>query len=229
MNGAVVNGAVPRRTRVVIVDDHAVVRRGIRAYLEVLDDMEVAEEAANGQEALARLEWMAVNQCMPDVVLMDLLMPKMDGATTIGAIKKRYPEVQIVVLTSFGEMERVHAALAQGAAGYLLKDAEPGEVVSAIRAAARDEVFLDPAVARGLTQEIVSPPTGLAALTGRERDVLVLVAEGWTNQQIADELVISERTARTHVSNVLRKLRMTSRTQAALFAVQQGLVPRQRP
>ncbi|MEV6012804.1 response regulator transcription factor [Streptomyces sp. NPDC051976] len=211
------------------MDDHAVVRRGIRAYLDVLDDMEVAEEAANGQEALARLDWMAVNHRLPDVVLMDLLMPRMDGPTTIGAIKQRYPEVQIVVLTSFGEMERVHAALAQGAAGYLLKDAEAGEVVSAIRAAARGEVFLDPAVARGLTQQIVSPPTGLAALTGRERDVLVLVAEGRSNQQIADELVISERTARTHVSNVLRKLRMTSRTQAALFAVHQGLVPHQPP
>lgn len=201
------------------------VRRGIRAYLDVLEDMEVAEEAANGQEALARLDRMAVNQQLPDVVLMDLLMPRMDGPTAIGAIKKRYPEVRIVVLTSFGEMERVHAALAQGAAGYLLKDAEPGEVVSAIRAAARGEVFLDPVVARGLTQQIVSPPTGLGALTGRERDVLVLVAEGWSNQQIADELVISERTARTHVSNVLRKLGMTSRTQAALFAVHQGLVP----
>ncbi|MFM9542200.1 response regulator [Streptomyces turgidiscabies] len=208
-----------------IVDDHAVVRRGIRAYLDVLDDMEVAEEAANGQEALARLERMAVNQQLPDVVLIDLLMPRMDGPTAIGAINKRYPKVRVVVLTSFGEMERVHAALAQGAAGYLLKDAEPGEVVSAIRAAARGEVFLDPAVARGLTQQIVSPPTGLGALTGRERDVLVLVAEGRSNQQVADELVISERTARTHVSNVLRKLRLTSRTQAALFAVHQGLVP----
>lgn len=219
------NGTEPGPTRVLIVDDHAVVRRGIRAYLDVLDDMEVAEEAANGQEALARLEWMAVNGQLPDVVLIDLLMPRMDGPTAIGAIKARYPEVRIVVLTSFGEMERVHAALAQGAAGYLLKDAEPGEVLSAIRAAARGEVFLDPAVARGLTQQIVSPPTGLGALTGRERDVLVLVAEGRSNQQIADELVISERTARTHVSNVLRKLRLTSRTQAALFAVHQGLVP----
>ncbi|MEE1757570.1 response regulator transcription factor [Streptomyces sp. SP18BB07] len=211
--------------RVLIVDDHAVVRRGIRAYLEVLDDMEVAEEAANGQEALARLERMSMNQRLPDVVLIDLLMPRMDGPTAIGAIKQRYPDVRIVVLTSFGEMERVHAALAQGAAGYLLKDAEPGEVVSAIRAAAQGEVFLDPAVARGLTQQIVSPPTGLGALTSRERDVLVLVAEGCSNQQIADELVISERTARTHVSNVLRKLRLASRTQAALFAVHQGLVP----
>jgi DNA-binding NarL/FixJ family response regulator len=210
---------------VLIVDDHAVVRRGIRAYLEVLDDMEAAAEAADGQEALARLDAMAAHGELPDVVLIDLLMPRMDGSTAIGLIKERHPGVPVVVLTSFGEMERVHAALAQGAAGYLLKDAEAGEVVSAIRAAARGEVFLDPAVARGLTQEMVSPPTGLVSLTSRERDVLVLVAEGRSNQQIADELVISERTARTHVSNVLRKLRLTSRTQAALFAVRQGLVP----
>ncbi|MFD3842980.1 response regulator [Streptomyces sp. NPDC058642] len=223
--GSAAGNGEPRPVRVLIVDDHAVVRRGIRAYLEVLDDMEVAAEAADGQEALTRLDAMAAHRELPDVVLIDLLMPKMDGATAIGAIKQRHPGLRVVVLTSFGEMERVHAALAQGAAGYLLKDADASEVVAAIRAAARGEVFLDPAVARGLTQEIVSPPTGLASLTGRERDVLVLVAEGRSNQQIADELVISERTARTHVSNVLRKLRLTSRTQAALLAVRQGLVP----
>jgi DNA-binding NarL/FixJ family response regulator len=117
--------------------------------------------------------------------------------------------------------------LANGASGYLLKDAEPTEVVAAIRAAANGDVFLHPAVARQLTREIVSPPTGLGALTGREREVLILVARGRSNQEIADELVISERTARTHVSNVLRKLQLTSRTQAALVAVRQGLVPPQ--
>ncbi|MFD9445134.1 response regulator [Streptomyces sp. NPDC060006] len=223
--GSAPGNGEPRPVRVLIVDDHAVVRRGIRAYLEVLDDMEVAAEAADGQEALTRLDAMAAHRELPDVVLIDLLMPRMDGVTAIGAIKQRHPGLRLVVLTSFGEMERVHAALAQGAAGYLLKDADASEVVAAIRAAARGEVFLDPTVARGLTQEIVSPPTGLASLTSRERDVLVLVAEGRSNQQIADELVISERTARTHVSNVLRKLRLTSRTQAALLAVRQGLVP----
>jgi DNA-binding NarL/FixJ family response regulator len=201
--------------RVLIVDDHAVVRRGIRAYLEVLDDLEVTAEAANGVEALS------------DVVLVDLLMPKMDGVATTARIRELYPELRTVVLTSFGEMERVHAALAAGASGYLLKDAEPTEVVAAIRAAARGEVFLDPAVARQLTQEMVSPPTGLGSLTARERDVLALVAHGRSNQEIADDLVISERTARTHVSNVLRKLQLTSRTQAALVAVRQGLVPPQ--
>ncbi|MFE1176425.1 response regulator [Streptomyces sp. NPDC058773] len=213
--------------RVVIVDDHAVVRRGIRAYLEVLDDLEVAAEAGNGLEALELLEAMAAYGELPDVVLIDLLMPKMDGVAASARITQLYPDVRVVVLTSFGEMERVHAALANGAAGYLLKDAEPGEVVAAIRAAAAGDVFLDPAVARQLTQEIVAPPTGIGALTGRERDVLILVAQGCSNQEIADELVISERTARTHVSNVLRKLQLTSRTQAALVAVRQGLVPPQ--
>jgi DNA-binding NarL/FixJ family response regulator len=124
-------------------------------------------------------------------------------------------------------MERVHAALASGAAGYLLKSAGPAEVAAAIHAAARDEVFLDPALARRLTREMVSSPTGLAALTERERDVLILVGSGRSNREIADQLVISERTARTHVSNVLRKLQLSSRTQAALVAVREGLVPQQ--
>ncbi|WP_180990540.1 response regulator [Streptomyces malaysiensis] len=210
--------------RVLVVDDHVVVRRGIRAYLEVLEGVEVADEAGNGLEALDRLAAMAVHGELPDAVLMDLLMPKKDGVVATARITQLYPRVKVVVLTSFGEMERVHAALANGASGYLLKDAEPGEVVAAIRAAAAGDVFLAPAVARRLTQEIVSPPTGIGALTGRERDVLILVAQGCSNQEIADELVISERTARTHVSNVLRKLQLTSRTQAALVAVRQGLV-----
>ena len=218
---------VVTRVRVLIVDEHAVVRRGIRAYLEVLDDLEVAAEAADGQEALEGLESMAAHSELPDVVLIDLLMPRMDGVVATSRITERFPGVRVVVLTSFGEMERVHAALANGASGYLLKDAEPGEVVAAIRAAAKGDVFLDPAVARQLTREIVAPPTGISALTGRERDVLILVAQGHSNQAIADELVISERTARTHVSNVLRKLQLTSRTQAALIAVRQGLLPPQ--
>lgn len=211
--------------RVLTVDDHAVVRRGIRAYLEVLDDIEVVGEASDGREALDELQNMAAYGELPDVVLIDLLMPNMDGAAATERIRQQYPSVKVVVLTSFGEMERVHAALANGAAGYLLKDADPGEVVAAIRAASRDKVFLDPTVARQLTQEIVAPPQGIGALTSRERDVLILVAQGRSNREIADELVISERTARTHVSNVLRKLQLTSRTQAALAAVRAGLVP----
>jgi DNA-binding NarL/FixJ family response regulator len=207
------------------VDDHAVVRRGIRAYLEALDDMDVAGEAVNGQDALDQLDALAVRgEPLPDLVLLDLVMPKLDGVAATARITSRHPGVRVVVLTSFSEMERVHAALANGASGYLLKDAEVDEVVSAIRAATSGEVYLDPVVARQLTQEMVSPPTGVNSLTSRERDVLMLVAEGRSNQEIADELVISERTARTHVSNVLRKLQLTSRTQAALVAVRQGVL-----
>jgi DNA-binding NarL/FixJ family response regulator len=208
-----------------IVDDHAVVRRGVRAYLEALDDMAVAAEAADGQDALDQLAKMAAHGTLPDVVLLDLVMPRMDGVAAAALITSRHPAVRVVILTSFGEMERVHAALAGGAVGYLLKDAGPAEVATAIHAAARDGTYLDPAIARRLTREISAPRSGLNALTERERAVLVLVAHGRSNQEIADELVISERTARTHVSHVLRKLQLTSRTQAALVAVREGLVP----
>jgi DNA-binding NarL/FixJ family response regulator len=216
-----------RPVRVMIVDDHAVVRRGVRAYLEMLGDIEVAAEAADGQDALDMLGKMAAQAELPDVVLLDLLMPRVDGVLATSRITSQYPRTRVVVLTSFGEMARVRAALASGAAGYLLKDAGPAKVAGAIRAAARDEVFLDPAVARQLTREMVAPPTGVGALTERERAVLILVAQGKTNQEIADELVISERTARTHVSHVLRKLQLSSRTQAALVAIREGLVPPQ--
>lgn len=208
-----------------IVDDHAVVRRGIRAYLEVLDEIDVVAEAPDGQDALNLLAKMEAHGELPDVVLLDLVMPRMDGVQAASRITSRHPPVRVVILTSFGEMERVHAGLANGAAGYLLKDAGPAEVAAAIHAAADDEVYLDPAVARQLTREMRSPRSGLNALTQRERAVLILVANGRSNQEIADELVISERTARSHVSNVLRKLRLTSRTQAALVAVREGLVP----
>lgn len=218
------NTTETKPVRVLIVDDHAVVRRGLRAYLEVLDDMEVVAEAEDGEEALNLLRKMSAHQELPDVVLLDLLMPRMDGVATTARITSDYPEVRVVILTSFGEMERVHAALANGAAGYLLKSVGPNEVASAIHAAARDEMFLDPVVARRLTREMISP-SGVSALTERERAVLTLIAGGRTNREIADELVISERTARTHVSNVLRKLRLTSRTQAALVAVREGLAP----
>ncbi|WP_300609790.1 response regulator transcription factor [Trebonia sp.] len=215
----------PGPVRVMIVDDHAVVRRGIRAYLEVLGDIEVAAEAADGQDALDMLAAMAVRAELPDVVLLDLMMPRVDGVAATSRITGLYPRTRVVVLTSFGETERVRAALASGARGYLLKDAGPAEVAAAILAAARDEVFLDPAVARQLTRDMVAPPTGVGALTQRERAVLILVARGKTNKEIAAELVISERTARTHVSNVLRKLQLSSRTQAALVAIREGLVP----
>jgi DNA-binding NarL/FixJ family response regulator len=201
-----------------------VVRRGVVAYLEAIEDLEVAGEAGNGQEALDFLLRAAAHKELPDVVLMDLQMPGMDGVTATGEVASRFPEVRVVILTSFGETERVHAALERGASGYLLKDAGPTEVDAALRAAVRDEVFLDAAVTRRLTQEMRTPRAGLGVLTVREKEVLVLVAEGQSNKDIARRLDISERTARTHVSHLLTKMGLTSRTQAALLAVKEGLV-----
>jgi DNA-binding NarL/FixJ family response regulator len=214
----------PDLIRVLVVDDHAVVRRGVVAYLEALEDVAVAGEAGTGHEALGQLSRAAAHGELPDVVLMDLQMPEMDGVTATGEITRRFPQVRVVILTSFGETERVHAALEKGASGYLLKDAGPAEVDAALRAAVRDEVLLDSAVTRRLTQEMRAPRTGLGVLTAREKEVLVLVAEGRSNKDIAEHLVISERTARTHVSHLLTKMGLTSRTQAALLAVKEGLV-----
>jgi DNA-binding NarL/FixJ family response regulator len=214
----------PTPIQVLVVDDHAVVRRGVVAYLEALEDVAVAGEAGTGAEALDRLARAAALHELPDVVLMDLQMPQMDGVTATAEIVRRFPGVKVVILTSFGETERVHAALEKGASGYLLKDAGPAEVDAALRAAVRDEVFLDAAVTRRLTQEMRAPRTGLGVLTAREKEVLILVAEGRSNRDIADHLVISERTARTHVSHLLAKMGLSSRTQAALLAVKEGLV-----
>jgi len=211
--------------RVFLVDDHTVVRRGMRAFLDMLSDIEVVGEAADGQAALEELAVRDKADTLPDVVLMDLLMPRLDGVAATYEIKQRHPGVQVVALTSFSEAERVHAALEAGAAGYLLKDAEADELAAAIRAARRGEVHLDPVVARKLTQLLVAPEHTVTALTAREREVLVLVAGGKSNREIADALVISERTARTHVSNVLVKLGLASRTQAALWAIREGLAP----
>lgn len=210
---------------VLVVDDHAVVRRGVVAYLEALENVEVVGEAANGREAVDCLEALEMRrEPLPRVALMDLIMPKMDGVEATAEIARRFPSVRVVILTSFGEVERIHAALENGAAGYLLKDAGPSDVAAAIHAAANDDVFLDAAVARRLAQKMRSPQSGVAGLTSRERDVLVLIAEGCSNREIAERLVISERTARTHVSNLLSKLGLRSRTQAVLAAMREGLV-----
>ncbi len=218
------NGADHVLIRVVLVDDHAVVRRGVRSYLEVLGDIEVVGEAVDGQDALDVVARLQAHSRLPDVVLIDLQMPRMDGVAAAGEMARRFPVVKVVILTSFGEMERVHAALQHGASGFLLKDAEPSELADAIRAATRGEVFLNGTVARKLAQEIRMPRAGLGSLTTREREILVLVAEGMSNREIATELVISERTARTHVSSLLGKLGLSSRTQAALVAIREGLV-----
>jgi DNA-binding NarL/FixJ family response regulator len=204
-----------------------VVRRGLRSYLEMVDDMEVVGEAADGQEALDGIAALVAAGRPADVALMDLLMPGIDGVTATAAITQRHPEMEVVAMTSFAQADLVLAALQAGAAGYLLKDAEADEVAAAIRAACRGEVHLDPAIAKQLTRSLVTPkpPQTVDSLTDREREVLVLVAKGLSNQQIADSLVISERTARTHVSNILGKLGVASRTQAALFAIREGIAP----
>lgn len=218
-------GTGPDEITIMVVDDHAIVRRGLQAYVDTVADLRVIGEAADGRHALDLLaRWRTLGEPLPDVVLMDLQMPRMGGVEATEAITRDHPGVKVVVLTSFGEVERVHAALAAGAAGYLLKDAEPEEVAAAVRAAAAGEVHLDAAVTRQLTRRMTSPSVGLMSLTGREREILTLIAQGHSNRDIADLLVISERTARTHVSNVLSKLQLASRTQAALLAVREGLI-----
>jgi DNA-binding NarL/FixJ family response regulator len=212
--------------RVFLVDDHAVVRRGIEAYLEMVDDVEMAGEAGNGREALERVSQLEAAGQPPDVVLMDLLMPELDGIAATTAIKERWPEIEVVALTSFIEEDKVHGALQAGATGYLLKDAAAAEVAAAIRAAYNGEMHLDPAVARRLTESLRAPvpATLIEPLTARELEVLGLVALGRANKEIARELGIGERTVRTHISSILGKLGLASRTQAALYAVREGLV-----
>ena len=209
-----------------VVDDHAVVRRGLLAFLESEPDLEVVGEAEGGAQALELLARLASEGRRPHVVVMDLQMEPLDGIESTRQIRSRHSEVEVVALTSFGEEERVHAALEAGASGYLLKDSDADEVSAAIRAAHRGELPLDPAIARDLTSSVraESREGPDAELTARELEILRLLGAGKSNKEIAAELQISERTARTHVSNILGKLDLTSRTQAALWAVRQGLV-----
>ncbi len=207
--------------RVLLVDDHAVVRMGLRMFFDLQDDIQVVGEAGDGSEGVAM-----ARRLRPDVVLMDLLMPNMDGLTAIARIKSEMPETEIVAVTSFIEEEKVTAALEAGASGYLLKDAEADEVAAAVRAAYAGEVHLDPAVARLLTQRLrarKTEPDATEPLTDRERDVLRLLGQGMSNKEIGSALFITERTARTYVSNILGKLGLASRTQAALWAVEHKL------
>jgi DNA-binding NarL/FixJ family response regulator len=211
---------------VLIVDDHEVVRRGLLAFLDSEPDIEVLGQAGGGGEALELLASMESDGSLPDVVVMDLQMAPIDGIESTRQIRALYNDIEIVALTSFAEEERVHAALQAGATGYLLKDSDADDVAAAVRAAHRGELQLDPVIARrlmaSLREERSDDPT--AELTARELEVLRLVAAGKPNKQIAGELSISERTARTHVSRILRKLHLSSRTQAALWAVREGLV-----
>jgi DNA-binding NarL/FixJ family response regulator len=211
--------------RVFLVDDHRVVRSGVSAYLELVDDIEVIGEAGDGSEALERIALLEPESALPDVVLMDLLMPVMDGIDTTREIKSRWPAIEVVAMTSFVEEAKVRAALEAGAAGYLLKDADADQVAQAIRTAYAGQTHFDPTIARLLADSMRGPHRPGEDLTPREREVLGLLAEGAANRQIAETLVVSERTARTHVSAILSKLGLASRTQAALWAVREGLGP----
>jgi DNA-binding NarL/FixJ family response regulator len=210
--------------RVLLVDDHAMVRRGLQSFLGAVDGIEVIGDAPDGQAALDDLgRRAAYGRPMPHVVLMDLMMPRLGGIDAIAAVRKAHPDTKVVALTSYDDLERARAALEAGASGYVLKDAESDEIAAAVRAAARDEVHLDAKIARALARSMGGGPAA-GELTSREREVLVLVAEGKSNQDIADALVISERTARTHVSHVIGKLGLESRVQAAIWAIRNGLV-----
>jgi DNA-binding NarL/FixJ family response regulator len=214
--------------RVFIVDDHGLVRRGVRSYLAIFDDIEVVGEAAGGREALDRLHQMALTGSLPDVVLMDLAMEPMDGVAATRELRATMPDVEVVAVTSLIDQSRVQAAIEAGASGYLVKDAEPEELAVAIRAARRGEIHLDAALARRLMDSLAArpmTPDPFAELSEREVEILRLIAAGHANKEIARRLVISERTARTHVSNILRKLGLSSRTQAALLAAREGLAP----
>jgi DNA-binding NarL/FixJ family response regulator len=214
------------RIKVLVVDDHAVVRRGLRAFLESEPDLEIVGAADGGARALDLLEGLEAEGRRPAVVVMDLQMAPLNGIESTRLIRARYDDVAVVVLTSYADDELVRGALEAGASGYVLKDADADQVAAAIRAADRGELQLDPAVARRLLSSLgaASRVDDNAELTARELEVLRLVASGRANKEIAMQLGISERTARTHVSNILGKLGLASRTQAALWAVREGLV-----
>jgi DNA-binding NarL/FixJ family response regulator len=204
--------------RILIVDDHTVVRQGLRMFLALDDEFRVVGEAANGEEAIRRAHELA-----PDVVLMDLLMPVMDGIAATEVIRRELPDVEVIALTSVLEDKAVYGALRAGAIGYLLKDTQGDELCRAIKAAAAGQVQLSPQAALRLMRE-VQVPQSPEKLTARETEVLRLLAQGMSNKEIVSALTIGEKTVKTHVSSILSKLGVASRTQAALYAVRIGLV-----
>jgi NarL family two-component system response regulator LiaR len=208
--------------RVLVADDHAVVREGLRTFLSLQEGIEVCGEAADGEAAVREAELRR-----PDVILMDLVMPRLDGVGAMRELRRRLPECRVIVLTSYAQDDRLLPAIQAGAAGYLLKDAEPREIARAVRAAHAGEALLDPAIAARLVAAIAEPPGARPAqrLTPREREVLGLIGRGMPNKRIARELGVSEKTVKTHVGHVLAKLGVTDRTQAALHAVREGLTP----
>jgi len=211
---------VPDAIRVLIVDDHAVVREGLRTFLELQEGIEVAGEASDGHDAIR-----AAERLRPDVVLMDLVMPNLDGVGAMRELRQRVPAARVIVLTSFLDDERLLPAVRAGAAGYLLKNVQPQELARAIRTAAAGGALLDPAVAARLVEALEEDGRDKRAdqLTPREREVLVLIGRGYANKRIALELGIAEKTVKTHVGNVLSKLGVSDRTQAALYAARLGL------
>lgn len=214
----------PEKIKVLIVDDHQVVRQGLRTFLELQDDVLVVGEAEDGQTAIEM-----VQQLNPDIVLMDLVMPNLDGISATRQVKSLGSDVKVIALTSFTEDDKVFPAIQAGASSYLLKDVSPDDLVEAIRAVHRGEARLHPDIARKLMEQVAqqtSPlhESHLEDLTEREREVVNLVAKGRSNQEIANELVISEKTVKTHVSNILGKLQLGDRTQLAIYAIKKGLV-----
>ncbi len=208
--------------RVLMADDHGIVREGMRAFIETQPDMELVAEAADGVEAVE-----LAHELRPDVILMDIVMPRKGGLEAIREIKQNEPNARILVITSFSDDDKVFPAIKAGALGYLLKDAPPRELLRAIRDVHKGQVSLHPSVALKVIQELNQPhelPPTESPLTEREGEVLQLIARGLTNQEIAQRLVISERTVGTHVGNILGKLHLANRTQAALYALREGLV-----
>ena len=213
---------MPNKIRLMIVDDHAIVREGLRGLIATESDMELVAEAATADEGVAKA--LALR---PDVILMDLVMPGKDGAVAIAEIKRQWPESQVMVLTSFIEDDKVFPAIESGALGYLLKDTMPEELLDAIRGVYEGRSMLHPSIAKKILQRLQeSRPESKPehTLTDRELDVLRLLAQGEGDKEIAQKLVLSERTVHFHVGNILSKLHLANRTQAALFAIRQGLV-----
>jgi DNA-binding NarL/FixJ family response regulator len=204
--------------RILIADDHGVVREGLRTYLELQDGLEVVGEAGDGEEAVREAERLA-----PDVILMDLVMPKLDGVGAMRELRARLPRSRVIVLTSFADDERLLPAVQAGAAGYLLKNVQPAELARAVRLAHDGGTMLDPSVATRLVDALAETPAERPTLTPREDEVLGLIARGLSNKRIAFELGLSEKTVKTHVAHVLSKLGVADRTQAAVYAVRAGL------
>jgi len=210
--------------KVMIVDDHGIVRQGLRTYLDLLEDISIVAEAENGYDALEK-----VQQFKPDIILMDLVMPKMDGIEATQKICGSYPEVKVIALTSFTEDEQVFSVIKAGAVGYLLKDISPPDLAKAIQAVHKGETHLHPDITKKLMKQFVNPKSEAETmpdeLTPREMEVLQLIAQGLSNKELAKKLTISEKTVKTHLSSIFSKLHLSDRTQAAIYALKHNLVP----